>query len=369
MKTVLALLLLFQNPADLYKAAVADMENARWAEAAATFEKVLRDDPGHIPTEFNLAVCYTKLEKLDEAKQLYRKIVEQDASMYEAVFNLGLLQLQSGEDKDAEQQFKTAATIRPDDPDPVLYQARIFEKAGDKTNAAEAYERAAQLKPNNPDIRIAAITFYLNTQQIDRAYAQFQALQPPVPTDSDLRRRLGAAFRAAKNLDKALEVLAPLGSGDNLELALVYFDLKQYEKAGAVFTLLTEKEPNNPDYLYMLGKCQFETKQYTKAVPTLQRALKLNPEDIEAYSTLGTTYYFLEDWPNAIVALERFAKARPRTALVYFLIATSYDKLGNVPLALVNYNKFLELDDGSNDARSFQARQRAKTLERRRPGN
>ena len=79
MKTLLALLLLVQNPADLYKSAVADMDNGRWAEAAATFEKILRDDPGHVPTEFNLAVCYTKLEKLDEAKQVYRKILEQDA--------------------------------------------------------------------------------------------------------------------------------------------------------------------------------------------------------------------------------------------------------------------------------------------------
>ena len=368
MKTLLALLLLFQNPADLYKSAVADMDNGRWSEAAATFEKILRDDPNHIPTEFNLAVCYAKLEKLDEAKQVYRKILEQDASMYEAHFNLGVLLLQSGEDKDAEQHFKTAATIRTDDPDPVLYQARISEKAGDKTNAAHAYERAAQMKPNNADIRIAAITFYLNSQQIDRAYAHFQALQPPVPADTELRRRLGAAFRTARDFDKALEVLSPLGSDDNLELALVHFEMKQYEKAGTIFKLLAEKEPNNADYLYMLGKCQFETKQYRQAVPTLQRALKLNPEDIEAYSTLGTTYYFLEDWPNAIAMLERFSKARPRTALVYFLIATSYDKLGNVPQALVNYNKFLELDDGSNDARSFQARQRAKTLERRRPG-
>src|SRR5262245_18821707 len=91
----------FQNPADLYKAAVTDMENGRWAEAETTFEKILRDDPGHIPTEFNLAICYSKLEKLDEATRVYRKIVEQDASMYEAHFNLGLLLLQSGEDKDA----------------------------------------------------------------------------------------------------------------------------------------------------------------------------------------------------------------------------------------------------------------------------
>jgi len=29
-----------------------------------------------------------------------------------------------------------------------------------------------------------------------------------------------------------------------------------------------------------------------------------------------------------------------------------------------SYNKFSELDDGSNDARSFQARQRAKTIEK-----
>jgi tetratricopeptide (TPR) repeat protein len=184
--------------------------------------------------------------------------------------------------------------------------------------------------------------------------------------DPELQRRAGVAFREIGDFDKALELLAPLGP--NLELALVYFDMKQYEKAGAIFKLLAEKEPNNPDYLYMLGKCQFETKQFAQAVPTLQRVLKLNPQDIEAYSTLGTAYYFLEDWPNAIAMLERFAKARPRTALVYFLMATSYDKLGNVPQALVNYNKFLELDDGSNDARSFQARQRAKTLERRRPG-
>jgi len=41
------------------------------------------------------------------------------------------------------------------------------------------------------------------------------------------------------------------------------------------------------------------------------------------------------------------------------------NKLGNIKEALVHYNKFLELDDGSNDARSFQARERAKTLDRR----
>jgi hypothetical protein len=46
-------------------------------------------------------------------------------------------------------------------------------------------------------------------------------------------------------------------------------------------------------------------------------------------------------------------------------LATCLDKLGKAKDAVVQYNKFLELDDGSNDARSFQARERARTLERR----
>ena len=52
-------------------------------------------------------------------------------------------------------------------------------------------------------------------------------------------------------------------------------------------------------------------------------------------------------------------------ALPHFVLATCLDNLGNAKDAIVQYNKFLELDDRSNDARSFQARQRARTLERR----
>jgi hypothetical protein len=56
---------------------------------------------------------------------------------------------------------------------------------------------------------------------------------------------------------------------------------------------------------------------------------------------------------------------RPREALAQFILATCLDKLGNAKEALVHYNEFLKLDDGSNDARSFQARERARTIERR----
>jgi tetratricopeptide (TPR) repeat protein len=108
-----------------------------------------------------------------------------------------------------------------------------------------------------------------------------------------------------------------------------------------------------------------ELKLYPKAVVTLQQALRINPDDVDALRTLGSSYFFLEDWAHAISMWEHFIQLKPQQALGYFFTAVSYDKMGNVPQALLNYNKFIEFDDGSDDPRSFQVRQRAKALGRR----
>ena len=72
-----------------------------------------------------------------------------------------------------------------------------------------------------------------------------------------------------------------------------------------------------------------------------------------------------EDWARAAQVLTRVVELKPTQAINHFVLATCLDKLGNVSDALLHYNKFLEYDDGSSDARSFQARQRARILEGR----
>ena len=363
----LLILLLLQNPADLYKAATADMDAGRWAEAATKFEQVLKDDATHIPSQFNLAVCYSKLLRTDEAIPLYRKVIEQDAGIYEARMNLGILLSEKGDQSGAEEQFAKASALRPQEVAPVLYHAGLLEKRGDLAGAAESYDRATQIDPNDINSHFAAGNLFLKMKQNAKAVAHYEkgfTLDPKSATPQ-LRRRLGTFYREAGELDKAIAVLSPLGSTDNLELALVYFDKKDFAKAAAIFQVLVASEPANADYWYMLGKCQMESKEYSKAVASLLQTLKLKPDYVDAYSTLGSTYYALEDWTRAAATLERFIVFRPRQAYAYFLTGTCYDKLGNLQKAVLNYNKFLEFDDGSNDARSFQVRERAKTLQRR----
>jgi cytochrome c-type biogenesis protein CcmH/NrfG len=115
----------------------------------------------------------------------------------------------------------------------------------------------------------------------------------------------------------------------------------------------------------MLGKSNLETRRYAEAVAPLTRALELKPNDVEAQWTLGYALYLHKDWPAAIPVLLKFIESQPQHAFAHFLLATSYDNLENIKEAVVHYNRFLELDNGSDDVRSFQARQRGRTLERR----
>src|SRR5215831_19541949 len=92
---VLAVLLL-QSAQDIYNSANADFEAGRWADAASKYEQVLKEDAKHIPSQFNLAVCRTKLGKSEEAIAAYRTLLDQDATVYEARVNLALLLDQTG---------------------------------------------------------------------------------------------------------------------------------------------------------------------------------------------------------------------------------------------------------------------------------
>jgi tetratricopeptide (TPR) repeat protein len=338
MKSILLLLILLQNPADLYKSGTADMDANNWEQAAAKFKQVLESDPTHIPSEFNLAVCYTKLGKPEAAVPLYEKILEQNADIYEARFNLAVLLHEGGHETEADEQFQRAAGMHPQDPRPLLFHAEFLEKQGDTTGALEAYVHAASADPSDTDARKALEMF---------------------------RRRSGTIYRTSGQFDKAIEILEPLGPENNEQLALAYFDKGDFVKAARMFTLLSSGAPSKTSYLFMLGKCQMELKQYTRAIATMQHVLELEPDDVDALRTLASGYQLVQDWSHAATTIERFVQLQPRDAYAYFVLATCYERLEKLKQALLNYNKFLELDDGSNDPRSFQARERAKTLERR----
>jgi tetratricopeptide (TPR) repeat protein len=337
MKAVLLIVTLLQNAPEIYTGANADFNAGRWAEAATKYEAVLKEDGAHIPSRFNLAVCYTKLGDTDRAIGSYRTLLAENDSIYEAHVNLAIL----------------------------------LEQTGKHSEAGEQYEKALSLHPDDAQAQINLAMFYLRGNDVEKAYPHLLAAAERGLASAELYVALGEAEHMRKNEPKSREYLEKALSADShnanirKQLAASYFDGKDYRKAVPLLVDIVQSEPTNVDYLYLLGKSYEQLKAYLQASAVLQQAIRIKPDYLEAYSTLGVVFYAQQDWQRAAQALSRVVELKPTDALAHFVLATCLDNLGNAKEAIVQYNKFLELDDGSSDARSFQARQRAKTLERR----
>ena len=337
LNSILLALLLLQSAQDIYKSANADFEAGRWADAATKYEEVLKEDARHIPSQFNLAVCDTKLGKKEEAAAAYKKLLDQDGTIYEARVNLALL----------------------------------LEETERRPEAGEQFEKALALRPNDVQAELNLGMFYMRGNDVDKAYPHLKAAEEKGISTVDLYIALNEAEHSRKNEAKSREYLGkalaldPANTNLRRQLGVSYFEEKDYTNAIPQLEQVVRADPKDADFLYMLGKSYESTKAYSQALPVLQQVLRIKPDDVEAYATMGAIFYAQQDWPHAAQALTRVTELRPREALGHFVLATCLDKLGNAKDALVQYNKFLELDDGSNDTRSFQARERARTLERR----
>src|SRR5207247_2620425 len=203
MTTLILILALFQTAQDLYNSAATDFEAGRWAEAAMKYESVLKEDASHIPSRFNLAVCYTKLGNTDAAIAAYRTLLDQNGTIYEARVNLAILLDQSGKRDEAGEQFDKALNLHPDD-----VQAEL--------NLA---------------------MFYMRGTEIDKAYPHLIAVQAKGPGTAELYVALSEAEPARQNEAKSGEYLEKDISLDSKNtnmrrrVTISYFTDKDYVKA------------------------------------------------------------------------------------------------------------------------------------------
>src|SRR5262245_47493902 len=163
MKTALLILTLLQSIQDVYKAASADFDAGSWTEAAAKYEQVLKEDPSHIPSRFNLAVCYTKTLRLEDAIAAYRTLLDQNSTIYEARVNLALLLEQTGKRVEAGDQFEKALAFHPDDIQAELNLGMFYLKGDEKE---KAYPHLVKLVERG----LASADVYVALSEIERSH-------------------------------------------------------------------------------------------------------------------------------------------------------------------------------------------------------
>ena len=131
-------------------------------------------------------------------------------------------------------------------------------------------------------------------------------------TSAQVQRKKGNLDKSIVLLRKAIE-LDPDSSYLQRELATVYLQNKENEKAIEVLKTLLQKNPNDIKSLIIYGGLKQVNKETREAVATYEKILSLDPKQERIYSLLGSLYMQANEFERAKAIFNRQIKNFPES--------------------------------------------------------
>lgn len=104
---------------------------------------------------------------------------------------------------------------------------------------------------------------------------------------------------------KKAEAIAPLDERSRFTLAMAYVRLNRRDWARPELEMLAAAQPQNPLYLYWLGRLDYDARNYASAIDRLQKVIQLDPKMMRAYDNLGLCYDYLGKFDEAVKVYDR----------------------------------------------------------------
>jgi tetratricopeptide (TPR) repeat protein len=153
-------------------------------------------------------------------------------------------------------------------------------------------------------------------------------------------------------------------SANRAALAAAYLFAGQLDRALSLLDQAVTAEPNNYDLRMMYARALRDRKQSRAAANQFYAAAKLKPAERQTWNELGNMLYMTGEYPTALAAYDKAHQLGDDSPGNWFLRAIILDKLRQLKPALEAYQHFLQLSQGKNEQQEFQARQRAKIIQR-----
>jgi tetratricopeptide (TPR) repeat protein len=396
-----------RSSAETLAEAEALLQKQQFAEAVEKLQTVVNRHPENPQAWFDLGFAQSHLGKTNDAITAYRRAVELSPKWFEANLNLGIALARSGNNPDAATAMRNAVTLKPssggdqalgrawsalaevleqsqpdealagyrkaaelDPHDPLTFEGigRLLEARGNTADAEQQYLKAVDLGSSRAVEQL--INLYLKQKRLPDAENWLKKYLEANPQNAAARAQLGKVLAAEGKTQGAIAALEQSTAGGQApdpaiarQLALLYFENKQYDRAATLFQQLLEKTPNDAELHWNYGEALLHQRKYPEAEQALIQALRVNGGLHEAYSDLAIAAEQNKHYQLAIQALDARAKYKPENAGTYWLRAICYDNLRVNKRAIENYKLFLTASAGKSPDQEFQARHRLKALE------
>ncbi len=403
---VLSLLLLF-GP-DFAAEGMKALEERKYQEAADLFTKAVAADPSDYAANFNLALAYSLLGKPAEAIPAYQKTLELKPGLYEAELNLGILLIGQKKPADAVPVLQDAVEKKPKEFRPRNYLSKALLDSGAFTQAEESYKISVQLDAKSAAAQLGLAQAQARQNRLSDAAEHYRQAAALDPSYKDTLLELASLYEANKQAAEAIEIYRqyPENTAAQEHLGALLIETQRYAESIDRLAQVVEKDPTSANYLALAHAYQLN-KELGKAIPVLEKAVAADPgnydlhmvygsvlrdqkklpaaasqfyaatqkrpDSVAAWNELAALLTVMEDYPHALAALDRVKALGGETPGDLFFRAIILDKIASGPVpekskrlkaALEAYQTFLAASHDKFPDQEFQARQRARIIER-----
>ena len=303
-----------------------------------------------------IADAHVRLGQLEEAEKVLKDVCAVHPENTTARRMLGDVYLSQQKMGEAVHQFKSLLEHEPGDASFWTSLGHTLERTGKPGEALAAFQQAAQLEPDNAAYAYHVGDAYLALDQPEKAVA---FLTRAVQLDPDMAigyYDLGLAFfklgkyewsaAASENAlrgDPEMETArSNLGREATGNLGMAYLNLGKYPEAEECFRRNLKRVDSD---FFNLGMALFRQKRFEESLVMFQRAHDINPDDPEFLDLMGNAYLELNRVPEALDALKAALAADDEYALAHYDLGTLLAGIkGKEQDALKSFQRAVELD-------------------------
>ncbi len=243
----------------LYNLAAALTVEARYSDAAKTYQQVLNLDPKDARAWNGLGVALENSGDWQNAQQAFKKASDADPTLTDALFNLAKSQLDHNDPSTAEQSFRAVLQRSPNDASAHSGLAQALLKEGNQEAAQSEFAAALRIDPQNLEALEALGQLALSQGQPAQAVDLLEKAEQRSPDDSIVHQ----------------------------QLALAYAQSGRYADAVRQLREALRLTPDDPQVHAMLSQVIEATGDLRQAIAEQREALRLNASDADGWNNLG----------------------------------------------------------------------------------
>lgn len=333
-------------------------------EAQKAFGELLRAadlSPDNLDANLKVAQIYLLSNKKDESRKRVEHILAKDPAHRAALTLRANLELVEGKFDDALATLDTIGKEVETSEELLNLKGRIFAARQQWEPAEQAFQQAITVNGKNFINYKTLLLLYESRKEKEKAQKLLDEIMAKFPEDVQAHLLLAGYHQSSGRLDlvaeelKKVVVLDPQRAGHRLQLADFY--KKQGKMADAEETLVKARGEiaKNADVISALALLYFDMGQFEKAQPLVA---ELNADHAGHGGTKLLNARFLQKEGmvrDSLVVLQTLTKDFPRWAEPFFHLGVAHYSLGEIDLANNSVADAIQRDPGNSQYHTLMA--------------